>query len=560
MKRVEIGIRGDHASTLDVDALIGSRMLVQANSGGGKSWMLRKLAERLAMHVPIIILDLEGEFATLREKYDVLLVGQGREVPAQVEIAGALALRLLEHRVSAVIDLYELPLQQRRAYVRRFIESLMAAPKRMWSPLAVFVDEAHVLAPETGESEATDAVCSLMCQGRKRDFCGILATQRLSKLHKDAAAEANNGLIGRATLDVDLKRAGDALGMGKSDWPRIRDLEPGEFWAYGPAFNHRGVEKIRCGAVETTHGRKARDARLPAPSTAMKGTIGELADLAAKAKTEIGDIDAAKARIRELERQVAAKPVSVVDSKEIDKRDDQIRKVLGELERSRAEASRLADELRAIAKAASGAAMALSNSPRIRFSAPQPRQVVATASPAPKVHTNGTAKVAELDGMTKAQVRILDALAWLKASGQDRPSSKAVGLLSGIDATGGYFSNTIGPLCSSGLVDRQSGTCALTEQGLSLVDVPANVSLDEYHSRVRETLDRLGGKTLAMFDAIVSNGPGEMSAEAVGAAVGVDHTGGYFSNNIGPLGTLGLIDRSRGVVRTTEIMFPRGLA
>jgi hypothetical protein len=42
----------------------------------------------------------------------------------------------------------------------------------------------------------------------------VLLTQRLAKLHKDAAAEANNVVIGRTVLDVDQERAGDLPGMG----------------------------------------------------------------------------------------------------------------------------------------------------------------------------------------------------------------------------------------------------------------------------------------------------------------------------------------------------------
>lgn len=38
------------------------------------------------------------------------------------------------------------------------------------------------------------------------------------------------------------------------------------------------------------------------------------------------------------------------------------------------------------------------------------------------------------------------------------------------------------------------------------------------------------------------------------------NSGGYFSNLIGPLGGLGLIERDRGIVRPTEILFPPGLA
>jgi hypothetical protein len=48
--------------------------------------------------VQTIILDNEGEFATLREKIDVLLVGDGGELAADVRSAGLLARRLLESR------------------------------------------------------------------------------------------------------------------------------------------------------------------------------------------------------------------------------------------------------------------------------------------------------------------------------------------------------------------------------------------------------------------------------------------------------------------------------
>ncbi len=82
---------------------------------------------------------------------------------------------------------------ERRHFVKLFIESLIHLPRDLWRPTLVILDEAHIYCPErgSGEAESTDAVISLMSQGRKRGYAGIIATQRLSKLHKDAAAEAN---------------------------------------------------------------------------------------------------------------------------------------------------------------------------------------------------------------------------------------------------------------------------------------------------------------------------------------------------------------------------------
>src|SRR5713226_4909053 len=208
---------------LDLPTLVDTRLLIQANSGGGKSWLLRLIAERAGIQT--IVLDNEGEFASLREAVDVLLVGASG------------ARRLLEYKVSAVFDLYELKLAQRRHFVKLFLESLIHLPRDLWRPTLVVLDEAHIYCPErgSGEAESTEAVISLMSQGRKRGYAGVIATQRLSKLHKDAAAEANNVIIGRTWLDADQVRAGDALGLSKADRLKLRDVGQGEFLRLRPS-------------------------------------------------------------------------------------------------------------------------------------------------------------------------------------------------------------------------------------------------------------------------------------------------------------------------------------
>ncbi len=93
----------------------------------------------------------------------------------------------------------------------------MEAPKRLWHPVVVVVDEAHKFAPEKDESEASDAMIALTTDGRKRQFCAVCATQRLGKLSKDAAAELLNVMIGGTVLDIDRKRAAEALGVYGKD-------------------------------------------------------------------------------------------------------------------------------------------------------------------------------------------------------------------------------------------------------------------------------------------------------------------------------------------------------
>lgn len=209
---IKLGKTADSQTmSIDLPRLVDSRMLVQGSSGSGKSWLLRLLAEQAGGQMQTIVLDPEGEFATLREKIDCVLVGRGGELQTDPRAANLLARKLLELNLSAVIDLYDLQLHDRRRFVRLFLESLLHLPKSLWHPTLIILDEAHKYCGEGEKVESAQAVIDLMSQGRKRGFAGLLATQRLSKLHKDASAEAQNVFVGRTWQDVDRKRAADIL-------------------------------------------------------------------------------------------------------------------------------------------------------------------------------------------------------------------------------------------------------------------------------------------------------------------------------------------------------------
>src|SRR3982074_607486 len=108
MSKIVIGHSDGHNLGFDLDILLTTRALIQANSGGGKSYLLRRLCEQLFGKVQVIVIDPEGEFATLREKSGYVLVGKGGDTPADVRSADLLARRLLELNASAVCDIYDM--------------------------------------------------------------------------------------------------------------------------------------------------------------------------------------------------------------------------------------------------------------------------------------------------------------------------------------------------------------------------------------------------------------------------------------------------------------------
>lgn len=295
----------------DLEVLLDTRLLIQSNSGGGKSRTLRRMLEQTHRHVPQIIIDYEGDFGTLREKYDyVLAAARGGDVVAHPRTAALLAERLLELRTSAIIDIYELLPPARIAFVKLFLEAIINSRKELWHPWIIVLDEAHMFAPEKGHAESLNAVVGLTSLGRKRGFCAWLATQRIAKLHKDAAAECNNTLVGRTRLDGDRKRVGDDLGFSKERTRELMKLPPGTFFASGPAFSVDEPEKVMVGDVQTTHPKAGTrlKIRVPPPSAKVKAMLAQLADLPAEAEEHARTLDELRAEVARLKREASKKP------------------------------------------------------------------------------------------------------------------------------------------------------------------------------------------------------------------------------------------------------------
>jgi hypothetical protein len=261
--------------TIDLEELLATRLLVQGNSGSGKSHLLRRLLEKSAGQVQQIVIDPEGDFVTLAGPYGHLAIEASEH--DEKEIARAAA-RIREHRASVVLSLEGLEAEGQMRCAAAFLSALFEAPRDHWYPALVVVDEAQLFAPAGGGEVAEDvrraslsAMTNLMCRGRKRGLAGIIATQRLAKLAKNVAAEASNFLMGRTFLDIDMARAADLLGMERRQAEAIRDLPRGTFLALGPAVSRRPLS-VAIGEVET-RARSMSPKLLPLPAATAPGDL-----------------------------------------------------------------------------------------------------------------------------------------------------------------------------------------------------------------------------------------------------------------------------------------------
>jgi len=275
---------------IDLEELLATRLLVQGNSGSGKSHLLRRLLEECAGKVQQVIIDPEGDFVALADHFGHVVIDGAAYSAREIE---ALAGRVRQHRASVVLALDELEVEQQIRCAALFLTALFDAPREHWYPALVVVDEAQMFAPAVAGEISDDtrrltlsAMTNLMCRGRKRGLAGVVATQRLAKLAKNVAAEASNFLMGRTFLDIDMQRAADLLGMDRRQAERIRDLQRGQFLGLGPAVSRRPVA-VNVGPVRTA-GRSAAQTLLPlpdAPGTAMEALLTDRLTEAASTPT-----------------------------------------------------------------------------------------------------------------------------------------------------------------------------------------------------------------------------------------------------------------------------------
>jgi len=543
---------------INLPRLIESKLLVQANSGGGKSWALRRILEQSHGKVQHIILDSEGEFGTLREKYDYILCGKGGEAPAEPRSAALLARKLLELKVSAIIDLYELHPQERKRFVKLFLDSLINAPKKMWHDLIVVLDEAHMFAPEKGESEAMEAVIGLAALGRKRSFCAILATQRISKLNKDAAAECNNKLIGRASQDIDMKRAADELGFtSREQMLSLRALKPGEFYSFGPAISD-DVQKVTIGPVQTTHpkaGSRSLTEVVP-PTERIKKMLGKLSDLPKEAEAELRSIADYKKEIVRLKTELTlakkdhpnapAVKIERIEVPAIGKR------ALKGIKEAEANLRKMAKGIKESAGIIDAAISKLST--ELAKVTATPISIVNPLSTNKTTIVNTPKMVPPTEDITGPEQRILDAIAWMESIGINEPEQTAVAFLAGYTYGGGGFNNPKGSLRSKGFVEYRGDRISLTESGRATSNIPeGNLITEELHKKV---IGRLPGPEQKLLKVLLQRYPEEISNEELAEQSGYAFGSGGFNNPRGRLRSLGLIEYlPGGKVKAKSLLF-----
>ena len=582
MSQIQIGnmLEGKPVK-LDLPTLLRTHLQIQGASGSGKSWLVRLLAEQLSGKVPVIIIDQEGEYATLREKFDYILVGKGGETATNVQSAGLLSQRLLELRASAICDLYDLDVSTRKTWIRKFFEGVMSAPKKHWRPTIFIIDEAHDFIPEKSESECAHILASAISKGRKRGFAFICATQRLSKLNKDVASELQNVLIGKTWLDIDRERGAAALGIysrldKETFFEECKRLEQGQFYAQGAAVS---LDRIlfHTGAVQTTHpdssnvtNKKKWLVPPPAPK-AVAELLGKLGDLPKEAAEEAVTVSDLKHKIIQLQHQLKTQPKVVPQLLNSAARTDKLANLQAKQKSLQEEISTLKIFAKAIMvmlkkkndqMTEAAAALLLGTGVKIQMpklpempeikhgsTVPQipsihkPAHVVKLPVQIPKTlsvyQVSKTVETAVGSELNNKQFHILRALAEFKAIGRLSVPRTWVAARSGASHRSSAYANNVSNLRSRGLVEYTPDGLALTYQGEEIAPViEAPLTTD---GMLHSCLKMCNNRVALILKFLHGIYPESASREDVAQNSDASPLSSAFTNNVSALKSAGMI-------------------
>lgn len=226
---------------VDAQELVTGRTCVIGQSGSGKSYLIAVLCEQLLQNnIAFCIVDTEGEYFSLKEKFQLLWVG-GED--ADVDIGTVdfyeLVTKSIQNNVPVILDVSDV--LDHRKVVSDFAAKLYEIENQVKQPYLFIVEEADRFVPQSKDS--LREIEEISKRGRKRGLGLIVATQRPALVNKNVLSQCGNQFIGKLTTENDLK-AVDLFFADRKELEALPKLSTGEFFVMGNVAREKNKIKI----------------------------------------------------------------------------------------------------------------------------------------------------------------------------------------------------------------------------------------------------------------------------------------------------------------------------
>lgn len=229
--------------------LVTGRTAVIAQTGAGKSWTIGVVCEQLCKsNIGFCIIDTEGEYFSLKEKFQLLWAGKDSSCDVDIEKVDLkeLVSTVLKENVPMIFDVSDVI--DEKAAVAAVCGALYDAESRLRVPYLLIIEESDKFAPQ--RDRVIKEIVEISRRGRKRGLGLLLVTQRPALLNKNVLSQCGNQLIGKLTTEADLA-AVNLFFASRMELEELPKLKPGEFFVLGNIVKRKA--RVRVIGRETTH-------------------------------------------------------------------------------------------------------------------------------------------------------------------------------------------------------------------------------------------------------------------------------------------------------------------
>ena len=249
MSLLSLGLQNGKEFQIDANMIATGRTCILGTSGSGKSYAVGVICEELCKnHVPFSLIDTEGEYSGLKEKYEVVLVSDDEPCDLKWDELNYQELGKQAPDIAPLI-LDISGTDDPKSKIGKLLTIFYEEISKRRTPYLIILEEADRFAPQVGDR--LQILNEIARRGRKRGLGLMICTQRPSLVDKNILSQCSNQLIGKLIIKNDLEAVVQFF-PGRGLPKQLTTLSPGVFYALGNLSPVPALVKIRM--RETKHG------------------------------------------------------------------------------------------------------------------------------------------------------------------------------------------------------------------------------------------------------------------------------------------------------------------